>query len=205
MEIDPYITEEFTLTLRYSIKIDTGTGEIVEHKLISRSVDKSNFELVEAKPRKKASKKKEESNKPELILEANKITLNTAALELINADAGEKIGISYMKINKNLIPVLEIGAKDGCKLTKSGTVSCRGSKNTELSKYGDTFEVVQYENKEGIFFLYGNAEQTVLEGDNNINVEEVDDSLPLDVDLSELIEDKETDIEEIDSTFFKFD
>lgn len=204
MVIDPFITEEFTLTLRYSMKINTETGEIVEHKLLSRTIDKSNFELTEAKSRKKASKKREESNKPELILEANKFTLNTAALELIGVEAGEKIGISYIKIKNNWIPTLEVAAKDGCKLTKSGTVSCRGSKNQELSKYGEIFEVVPYEDKEGIFFLYGNAETVTLEGDSNINITEVDDSLPLDIDLSELVEDKNAEIEEIDSTFFKF-
>lgn len=204
MVIDPFITEEFTITLRYSMKINTETGEIVEHKLLSRTMDKSNFELVEAKPRKKASKKKEEANVPQLILEDNKFTLNTLALELIGSEAGDKIGVSYMKIGKTLSPVLEINAKDGCKLTKSGTVSCRGSKNSELSKYGEIFTLTPYEDKDNLFLLNGNIEQTILKGDDNINIEEVNDSLPLDVDITELIEDKETEIEEIDSEFFKF-
>lgn len=203
MEINPYITEEFTLTLKYQIKINTENGEIVEHKLIHRSVDKSNFELVEEKPKRKSSKKKEEATSPQLILEANKFTLNTLALELIKAEIGEKIGISYAKSGVNLIPVLEIGTKDGCKLTKSGTVSCRGSKNQELSKYGEIFTIIPY--KENLFKLIGTDIPETLEGDQNINTEEVDDSLPLDVDLSELIEDKDAKIEEIDSSFFKFD
>ena len=39
----------------------------------------------------------------------------------------------------------------------SYTISCRGSKHDNLAEYGDTFEVIPYEGKEGYFKLIGNT------------------------------------------------
>ena len=94
--MDNIITEEFTLTLQYAMKINTDTGELLETKLIKRSVDKSNFEVVT--PKKKASKtKKDESATPQLILEDNKYCLNQAAIELMQVGPDSKLDIKYEK------------------------------------------------------------------------------------------------------------
>ena len=72
--MDPII-EEFTITLKYQVTVNTETGEMTT-KCIKRTVDKSNFEVSEAAARKTAKKtKKEESSSPQLILEDNKYYL----------------------------------------------------------------------------------------------------------------------------------
>lgn len=206
--MDNVITEEFTLTLQYAMKIDTETGELLETKLIKRSVDKSNFEVTA--PKKKASKpKKEESTTPQLILEDNKYCLNTAAVELMQVGPDSKLDIKYEKRGKQMIPVIgtdeAFGTKGGNKLTKSNTVACRGSKNEELSKYGTEFTILAHDSKEGLFILSSGEipipqDKEELNGDENIALE---DENPFDIDLAELVDDKDANVTEIDANFFK--
>ena len=94
--MDNIITEEFTLTLQYAMKINTDTGELLETKLIKRSVDKSNFEVTTTK-RKASKPKKDESTTPQLILDDNKYYLNAAAIELMQVGPDSKIDIKYEK------------------------------------------------------------------------------------------------------------
>lgn len=205
--MDNIITEEFTLTLQYAMKINTETGELLETKLIKRSVDKSNFEVVDATPKKKASKtKREESNIPQLILEDNKYCLNAAAIELMQLSPDSKLDIKYEKG----VPIIgtdeAFGTKGGNKLTKSNTVAYRGAKNEELSKYGTEFTISAHGSKEGLFILSSRNTpvQEELSGDENIALEEGDeDPLPLDIDLAELVDDQDANVTEIDANFFK--
>lgn len=207
--MDNIITEEFTLTLQYAMKINTETGEILETKLIKRSVDKSNFEVTT--PKKKASKpKKEEVSTPQLILEDNKYCLNAAAVELMQVGPDSKLDIKYEKRGNQMIPVIgtdeAFGTKGGNKLTKSNTVACRGSKNEELSKYGTEFTILAHDSKEGLFILSSGEipiSQEELNGDENIALEEDEEPLPLDIDLPELVDDKDANVTEIDANFFK--
>ena len=204
--MDNVITEEFTLTLQYAMKINTDTGELLETKLIKRSVDKSNFEVTTAK--KKASKpKKEESLTPQLILDDNKYYLNAAAVELMQVGPDSKIDIKYEKG----VPVIgtdeAFGTKGGNKLTKNNTVAYRGAKNEELAKYGTEFTILAHNSKEGLFVLSsGNIpiQQEELNGDENVALEEGDeDPLPLDIDLAGLVDEQDANITEIDASFFK--
>lgn len=126
--MDPII-EEFTITLKYQVKVDTETGEMTT-KCLSRKVDKSNFEVVDAKPKKKSTSVKNESSEPKLILENNKYQLTQAAVDLMGVEPDDKIDIKYEKQGKNITPVIgsdeTFGTKQGNKLTKSLTVACRG-------------------------------------------------------------------------------
>lgn len=126
--MDPII-EEFTITLKYQVKVDTETGEMTT-KCLSRKVDKSNFEVVDAKPKKKSTSVKNESSEPKLILESNKYQLTQAAVDLMGVEPDDKIDIKYEKQGKNITPVIgsdeTFGTKQGNKLTKSLTVACRG-------------------------------------------------------------------------------
>lgn len=203
--MDPII-EEFTITLKYQARVDTETGEMTT-KCISRKVDKTNFEVVEEKSKRKTSKsKKEESTVPSLILEENKYCLNQAAITLMGVEPDCKLDIKYEKRGKETIPVIgsdeSFGTHNGNKLNKSLTVACRGSKREELSKYGTEFTLVPHETKDGIFILQNkNAdfEPTVS------NVPETEDEieLPDDIDLQDLIDDKDTTITEVDASMFQ--
>ena len=191
--MDP-IVEEFTITLKYQVTVDTETGEMTT-KCIKRTVDKTNFEVSE----KKTAKKKvvEDNSSPQLTLEDNKYRLNTAAIELMGVSAESKIDIKYEKQGKSMIPVIgtdeAFGTRGGNRLSKSNTVACRGSKHEELIKYGTVFQIVPHDSKAGLFILKGDAQIETLDGDENVSIDE-------EIDISQLIDDK--DVEEINSFDF---
>ena len=197
--MDPII-EEFTISLKYQVTVNAETGEMTT-KCISRKIDKSNFEVVEAKPRKT---KKVESTTPKLILDSNKYTLNSAAVEFMGVEPGNRLDIKYEKINNKLMPVIgtdeTFGTKGGNVLTKSLTVAHRGSKNDELAKYGTEFDIITHGTRDGLFILKG-EDNIEPQGDSNISVEDVDEDLPLNI--TDLIEDTDANITEIDADFFK--
>lgn len=193
--MDP-IVEEFTITLKYQVTVDTETGEMTT-KCIKRTVDKTNFEVSE----KKTAKKKvvEDNSSPQLTLEDNKYRLNTAAIELMGVSAESKIDIKYEKQGKSMIPVIgtdeAFGTRGGNRLTKSNTVACRGSKHEELVKYGNVFQIIPHDSKAGLFILKGDAQIDTLDGDENVSIDE-------EIDISQLIDDKDNNIEEINSFDF---
>ena len=202
------IIEEFTITLKYQVKVDTETGEMTT-KCISRKVDKSNFEVTEEKPKRKTSKsKKEESFEPLLTLEDNKYCLTQAAVDLMGVEPNCKLDIKYEKRGKETVPIIgsdEVwGTKGGNKLTKSLTVACRGSKNQELSKFGKEFTLIPHDKKEGLFILQN--ESTKIEIDDEIeNLQDLEEaiSLPVDVDLQDLIDDSDANVKEVSSSMFQ--
>ena len=202
MEKTNIITEEFTITLQYRMTVDTETGEILKTELIKRSVDKENIKVVDA-PKKKKSSKKEESNIPTLTLEENKYYLNSAAIELMGVSADDKIDIKYEKSGKEMRPIIgtdEIfGTKSGNRLTKSNSVAYRGSKQSELAKFGTNFEIVPHDSKEGLFILKGDKIQESNIGNEDIRLEEGDEDLPIDLNIEGV---DDADITEIDSNFF---
>ena len=203
-----HIVEEFTITLKYQVTVDTETGEKTT-KCIKRTVDKANFEVSEVAPKKVAKKaKKEENSSPQLILEDNKYCLNSAAIELLGVTPDDKLDIKYEKRGNTMVPVIgtdeAFGTKGGNKLTKSNTVACRGSKNEELSKYGHIFDIKPHDSKEGFFILIGDSTPELISSkDDNIAIDESEEDLPLDVDITALTDEKDVNIEEIDSSFFK--
>ena len=194
------IIEEFSITLKYQVSVDTETGEMTT-KCISRKIDKI-VGMSDDKPSKKANKiKKEESSEPTLILEDNKYTLNQAAINLMQIDSDCKLDIKYEKRGKNTVPVIgsddAFKTKGGNKLTKSNTVACRGSKREELAKYGSEFILIPHDTKEGIFILQNKDEklEQILEDPSS--------DLPMDIDLQDLIDTADATITEIDSSMFK--
>ena len=50
-------------------------------------------------------------------------------------------------------------ADSGNRLTKTYTISCRGSKHDNLAEYGDVFELQQHPDKENYFKLIGNIQK----------------------------------------------
>ena len=185
------IIEEFTITLKYQVSVNTETGEMTT-KCISRKIDKSNFEVTEVK---KKSQKKVESNEPLLMLDTNKFTLTQAAVSLMKIKPGDKLDIKYEKNGTNLEPVIGTAENFGTpnagnKFTKSYTCVCRGNKNQELSKYGTEFLIVPY--KDGIFKLVSRDKKVE---ENIVNI--------LDDNLQDLIDDKDANIEEVDTNIFQ--
>lgn len=183
------VKQQFTIT--YEREVDTETGEILDTRIVNTSD-------VSRKPSKEKVNKDEDSS-PKLYLEDNKCQLNNAAINLIGANVGDKLDIKYDEREHGVIPVIgteeSFGVKGGCKLTKSNTIACRGSKNSELAKYGTEFDIVAHPTKPGIFILTsGDVPFEEIVKDENISTDDVD------LDLEGLVDGP---VDVIDSSFFK--
>lgn len=195
--------ETFTVKLTYEMSVNTDTGEILETKLINRSIDNSDLKTVKSTTKRKPSKNEDKT--PKLILEDNKYRLNSAAVELMELDESSRLSIRYEQGKDGDLPLIEVDEKNGNKITKSNTVACRGSKNEELSKYGTEFTLVPHPNRPRLFILTTDSVKIdQLSGDENVSIEGgEDEDLPFDLDIKELIDNTDANITEIDSNFFK--
>ena len=111
-------------------------------------------EIIEegaATPKKAKSVMKDDgSTEPIVILEENKLVLNSKAVEVLGAEWEDRISVIYQKHEDKLVPVIGkdevFGCKSGNKLTKSKTVSCRGKANTKLAEHGTEFKLIPLNN-----------------------------------------------------------
>ena len=197
----PTIKETFILSLTYEMSVDTETGEVLETKLIDRSVNKP----VKAMKATASEAVQDNDKEPKLYLEDNKCRLNSKAISLMGISPGDKLDIKYDEGKNGSVPVIgtdeAFGTKGGNKLTKSNTIACRGSKNEELSKYGKEFVLAEHPSKAGLFVL--TSEEVTgdqLVGDDNIKI---DTPEGIDLDLEGLVDDKDANVSSIDTNFFK--
>ena len=197
----PTIKETFILSLTYEMSVDTETGEVLETKLIDRSVNKP-VKAIKAT----ASEAVQDNDKePKLYLEDNKCRLNSKAISLMGISPGDKLDIKYDEGKNGSVPVIgtdeAFGTKGGNKLTKSNTIACRGSKNEELSKYGKEFVLAVHPSKAGLFVL--TSEEVAVDqlvGDDNVNI---DTPEGIDLNLEGLVDDEDANVSSIDTNFFK--
>ena len=197
----PTIKETFILSLTYEMSVDTETGEVLETKLIDRSVNKP----VKAMKATASEAVQDNDKEPKLYLEDNKCRLNSKAVSLMGISPGDKLDIKYDDGKNGSVPIIgtdeAFGTKGGNKLTKSNTIACRGSKNEELSKYGKEFVLATHPSKAGLFVL--TSEEVAVDqlvGDDNINI---DTPEGIDLDLEGLVDDKDANVSSIDTNFFK--
>lgn len=171
--------------------LDETTGE-----LITREATLGDFKEVTAKKTTTTRTRKPKTDDeptPMIHLLEGKWQLNTKAVELTGFEPEMKLDIKFEKKGRTTTPVLCADEKSGNRLTKTFTVSCRGSKHDNLAEYGDTFEVVPYDGKDGYFKLIGNAPQAE---DDIIDVpEEITSPEEFDEDL---IEDSEVNSEDFE-------
>ena len=160
--------------------VDTETGEI-----ITREATLGDFKEVTAKKKATSSKKPKDDGDPvaKVMLLDGKVQLNTAAINLTGYEPDMKIDIKFEKKGKKQIPVM-MQADSGNRLTKSYTISCRGSKHDNLLEHGDIFELEPYPEKDGYFYLKGNKaiEDDIIEVPQEISEPE-DDFTDEDFDL----------------------
>ena len=168
--------------------LDETTGE-----LITREATLGDFkEVKKSSSGTRTRKPKDEDPIAKLSLLDNKIQFNAAAVEMTGFEPEMKIDIKFEKKGRVTTPVLCQDDKTGNRLTKTFTISCRGSKHDNLAEFGDVFVVEPYEGKEGYFKLKGNIEKEddiidVPEEISNPEEEEIDvDSDAKDVDDFEL-------------------
>lgn len=197
----PTVKETFILSLTYEMSVDTETGEVLETKLIDRSVNKP----VKAMKATANEAVQDNDKEPKLYLEDNKCRLNSKAISLMGISPGDKLDIKYDDGKNGSVPIIgtdeAFGTKGGNKLTKSNTMACRGSKNEELSKYGKEFVLAVHPSKSGLFVL--TSEEVAVDqlvGDDNVNI---DTPEGIDLNLEGLVDDKDANVSSIDTNFFK--
>ena len=197
----PTVKETFILSLTYEMSVDTETGEVLETKLIDRSVNKP-VKAMKATANKAGQ---DDDKEPKLYLEDNKCRLNSKAISLMGISPGDKLDIKYDEGKNGSVPVIgtdeAFGTKGGNKLTKSNTIACRGSKNEELSKYGKEFVLAVHPSKAGLFVL--TSEEVAVDqlvGDDNVNI---DTPEGIDLNLEGLVDDEDANVSSIDTNFFK--
>ena len=134
--------------------VDTETGEIFTKEAIF-----GDFKEPAKKTTSTRSKKPKDTDPiPKLTLLEGKVQMNNAAVELTGFEPEMKIDIKFEKKGRVTTPVM-MQADSGNRLTKTYTISCRGSKHDNLAEYGDIFVLTPYEGKEGYFKLEGNIEK----------------------------------------------
>lgn len=168
--------------------LDETTGE-----LITREATLGDFKEVTKKATTTRTKKpKDDDPTPKINLLEGKWQMNNACIELTKFDPEQKLDIKFEKKGKTTTPVLCEDEKAGNRLTKTFTVSCRGSKHDNLAEFGTVFEVIPYEGKEGYFKLIGDAPQ---KEDDIIEVpEEIEDPDDIVDDDTQDVEDFELDL-----------
>ena len=133
--------------------VDKETGEI-----ITREATLGDFKEVKKTTSTRTKKPKDEDPVAKLTLLEGKVQMNNAAVQMTGWEPEMKIDIKFDKKGRKTTPVM-MQSDSGNRLTKTYTISCRGSKHDNLAEYGDIFELVPYEGKEGYFKLKGNAEK----------------------------------------------
>lgn len=169
------------LDIIFHYEVDSQTGEI-------KYIGKEEITLDTVKSTKSSKSTKIDDNPvPIVTLESNKLVLTSGAVKLLNAEEGCRININYKKEGKYTKPVIgtsdSFGTKGGNILTKTNTVSYRGSANERLATYGDTFKL-EPTDKNGIFYLVGDKDEVTIP-DETINIiDELDIESLEDIELS---------------------
>lgn len=176
------------LDILFHYNVDENTGEITFIGKEEITVDTATSTKRQAKPI-----KVEANIEPLITLDSNKLILTTGAVDMMKICPDCRVDIKYKKKDKVSVPVIGTDAafntKGGNKLTKTNTVSFRGSANEKLAEYGSVFKLEPSED-EGIFYLIGDKMNKPVE-DEAIDIEgELDlDSLEeLDIDDSSDLE-----------------
>lgn len=133
--------------------VDDSTGEIV-----TREATLGDFKEVKKTTTRTRKPKDDGSTVPQVILLEGKVQLNQRAQELTGWEPEMKIDIQFEKHGKVITPVI-MPKDSGNRLTKSFTISCRGSKRDNLAEYGTVFELIPHEEKAGYFKLIGNIQK----------------------------------------------
>ena len=184
------------LDILFHYEVNEQTGEIVFIGKEEITVDTA----TSTKRQATKAVKVENSTEPLITLDSNKLILTTGAVDMMQICPDCRVDIKYKKKDKTSVPVIgtdaAFGTKGGNKLTKTNTVSFRGSANEKLAEYGTTFKIEPTED-EGIFYLIGDKMNKPVEEDA------IDIESELDLDALEsldITEDDSVELEKFDFT-----
>ena len=161
--------QRFKVLFTYEQDDETGEIKVIDREAVNDDLPKAK----KTSSSKKSTKKADENPEPKLILEDNKYTLNTAAVELLGVETDDRLDIKFEKRDKVRVPVIgcntAFGTQGGNRLTKSNTVSYRGKNHDLLEEYGTVFSFKETD-KEGIFELVGDKPLPEEKVDENIQI-----------------------------------
>lgn len=168
--------------------VDTETGE-----LFTKEATFGDFKESTKKTTTRTKKPKDEDPVAKITLLEGKWQMNHACVELTGFEPEMKLDIKFEKKGRVTTPILCEDEKSGNRLTKTYTVSCRGSRHDNLSEYGHIFEVIPYEGKDGYFKLKGDVEKEddIIDipeeisspDEDNLDMNSSDDGTEIDFDL----------------------
>ena len=187
------------LDILFHYDVNEQTGEIAYIGKEEISVDTRATKSTTKTSTKASTAKVDANPDPIITLDSNKLILTQGAVDLLQVCADCRVDIKYKKKGKKAVPIIgtdaAFGTKSGNKLTKSNTVSYRGSANEKLSAYGTTFKLEPTED-EGIYYLVGDKVQE----ENSVPDEIIDIEKELDIESLDNIN-----IDEDDKDLGKFD
>lgn len=137
----------------------------------------------------RTKKKKEDENpNPQVILEDNKYSLNSAAVALMNIEPDMKLCVKMKKIDGSMLPIIGTNTafkvKDGNRITQKFTVACRGANHDALVGYGTIFDLEPNPELEGTFIMRGDKGSVIVNDDNIAKDVELPDDLKINLDDS---------------------
>ena len=172
------------LDILFHYDVNEQTGEITYIGKEEISVDTKATKSATKTSTKASTAKVDANPDPIITLDSNKLILTQGAVDLLQVCADCRVDIKYKKKGKKAVPIIgtdaAFGTKSGNKLTKSNTVSYRGSANEKLSAYGTTFKLEPTED-EGIYYLVGDKVQEensvpdeIIAIESELNIESLD-------------------------------
>jgi hypothetical protein len=133
-------------------------------------------------------KKEDENPNPQVTLEDNKYSLNSAAVALMNIEPDMKLCIKMKKIDGSMLPIIGTNTafkvKDGNRITQKFTVACRGANHDALAAYGTIFDLEPNPELEGTFIMRGDKGSVIVNDDNIAKDVELPDDLKVNLDDS---------------------
>ena len=137
----------------------------------------------------RTKKKKEDENpNPQVTLEDNKYSLNSAAVALMNIEPDMKLCIKMKKIDGSMLPIIGTNTafkvKDANRVTQKFTVACRGANHDALAAYGTIFDLEPNPELEGTFIMRGDNGSVIVNDDNIAKDVELPDDLKVNLDDS---------------------
>lgn len=146
--------------LRISFDFDVETQAVTNIKVVNKPSKYDNIDL------------------PVIEVGDNKLIISPKAIELMSIHYGDRIAVNYIQKNNEItFPIIgkaEIFADPnaGNKLSKSNTVSFKGTQRTILTKYGLLFKIEEY--RPGVFKMDSINESDLIQADESL-VEEHND------------------------------
>lgn len=160
------------------VALNKETGEVREFTAATKKTTRTTTK----------KKKEDENPNPQVTLEDNKYSLNSAAVALMNLEPDMKLCIKMKKIDGSMLPIIGTNTafkvKDANRVTQKFTVACRGANHDALAAYGTIFDLEPNPELEGTFIMRGDKGPVIVNDDNIAKDVELPDDLKVNLDDS---------------------